>query len=841
MRRRPGSRCAALKWVFADRQAPDGWRALTWADLSPRLLGGQPVPTLPTALLAPAGLADTAPDANDPYWTLDRVETRLTNPEVLDRLMKSNLDSSEYTALRNALEELNKAADDARNSRRLRRLVIPSDVVVHYWGKKTKSEMPLTRQQDNNEYAAVLTDLKESVKFYVTGADYVTYPDRLITLVPPPMLTQLLRDEYIPAYIYHRPPSDGAADLLKGLRQVRTGVPTSLTGSTSRIEIPSGGDLVFRGELDKELAEVRIRYRTAAQKADKLDTGRVELVPFNDDKKSFEKRFNNITRPIEFDFEFTDADNVKSIRHIIVQPTDDRTPDVDVTVEVIRKTTQGYMCTPEALIPFSGRIRDDLGLAKVEYVLSYTRVETAQQLGLRAAFAAGLLGATPVSPSPFEMLGAVPLIDYLSRFSENREGVVNVPPLPLLTFKGLSDDKDRDFRYGKADLADLLLKKPPEGAQIKDFDVKPNLEFLDLRERLEGLSKSQSETLRPRYKMRLTVAATDNNVETGPRVGQNKETFTFLIVPYEELLGEMAKDEEAVGAKMAELVGKMDDVRNGIQKVLDRMPAEAGSDDFRALASRTVELEETVGKGKDTCQEVFSEYSRLLNEVKTNRLPENTIKSKDQINSRLDEALRVLFPRAEEAHAAFRKALEDRHAPEPPLIQESRQRQEELYQHLKYTLDLMGQLDLINKLQIRLADIAAKQAGLLEMTRSVKLDEEDLLLDKLGRLEPQVEPIEVNRGEKIIVSVTLGRGVKEDRADQLIGRLRVKLTSTTDGAVLVPSVVQQPRLADKLQFELTGGDKVGDFVVQLVPTNIRDQAVEMKDVKGPLLLKVRVK
>ncbi|MFL5342228.1 MAG: hypothetical protein ACJ8F7_18940 [Gemmataceae bacterium] len=835
----PRLKVRALKWVYADRAAPDGWRALTWADLSPQLLGGKPVPTLPTTLLAAPGAIEIL--AEDPYWTLDRVEAQVGSPEVQKRLLASGMPEQNYAALRDVMEDLDRAAADSRNSRRLRKLDIPSDVVVHYWGKKTRNEMPLTRQQENNEYAGVLTDLKESVKFYVTGADYFTYPDRLITLVPPPMLTQLLRDEYVPAYIYHRPPSDGTADLLKGQRQERLAVPTSLTGGTSRVEIPSGGDLVFHGEVDKELAEVRIRFRTAAQKADKLDAGRVEIVPVHDDKKSFEKRFDNITRPIEFDFEFTDADNVKSIRHIVVQPTDDRTPDVDVTVEVIRKTPQGYMCTPEAIIPFSGRVRDDVGLAKVEYTLSYTKVETAQQVGIRAAIAAGVLGATPVSPLPFEAFGAVPLINTVSQFSESREGVQAVPPLPLLTFKERSDEKDRDFRLGKAELAERLRKEPPKDAQIKDFDVKPNLEFLDLRERLEALSKSQSETIRPRYKLRLTVTATDNNVETGPRAGQNKETFTFLVVPYEELLGEMAKDEEAVGGKMTELVGKMDEVRAGIQKVLERMPAEAGNDEFRSVASRMVELEEAVIKGKDTCQEIFSDYTRLLNEVKTNRLPEQTIKSKEQIHGRLDEALRGLFPRAEEAHAAFRKALEERHAPDPPQIQESRQRQEELFQHLKYTLDLMGQLDLLNKLQIKLADVAEKQARLLIMTRDVKQDEEDLLLDKLGQLEPKAEPVEVNRGEKRIVSVDLGRGVKQDRADQLIGRLRVKLSCATEGAVLLPAVAHVPRLAESLQFEITGGDKVGDYVIQILPTNIRDVPVDMKDIKGPLLLKVKVK
>jgi len=50
-------------------------------------------------------------------------------------------------------------------SRKLRRLIIPRDVTIFYWGQKIDNNMPLTRQQDANEYTAVVTDLKESVKF----------------------------------------------------------------------------------------------------------------------------------------------------------------------------------------------------------------------------------------------------------------------------------------------------------------------------------------------------------------------------------------------------------------------------------------------------------------------------------------------------------------------------------------------------------------------------------------------------------------------------------------------------------------------------------------------------
>lgn len=260
----PRIRARALKWVTADRSATDGWRALTWADLTPKLLGGRAAPALPAALLVPPSMANSAPAATDPYWTLDRVEMLLDTAEVRERLLKSGMSEPDYTALRDTFEALNATADDPAMSRTMRRLIIPRDVTLYYWGQKSDNNMPLTRQQDANEYTAVVTDLKESVKFYVKGEDFVT-SNRTITLVPPPMLTRLERDEYVPAYHYHRPPA-GKAEDLKGLKQKRAGLGTSLTGSTSRIEIESGSDMTLRGEVDKDLTEVRIRYRT--QKAD---------------------------------------------------------------------------------------------------------------------------------------------------------------------------------------------------------------------------------------------------------------------------------------------------------------------------------------------------------------------------------------------------------------------------------------------------------------------------------------------------------------------------------------------------------------------------------------------
>ena len=83
-------------------------------------------------------------------------------------------------------------------------------------------------------------------------------------------------------------------------------------------------------------------------------------------EKDFAIRFDNVTVPLDFDLQLVDTDNVSGLRHVVIKPTDDAPPDVDVIVEVLRKTGQGFLASAAAKIPISGKVRDDHGLARAE-------------------------------------------------------------------------------------------------------------------------------------------------------------------------------------------------------------------------------------------------------------------------------------------------------------------------------------------------------------------------------------------------------------------------------------------------------------------------------------------
>src|SRR5438132_8213754 len=96
-------------------------------------------------------------------------------------------------AARRTLTDLDALVEQPAMARRLRKLVVPDLVTVYYKGDTMRSEQTL-KKEAANEYAGVLSDLKESVRFTVNGEDYYT-PYKKITVVPPPSLVALLADE----------------------------------------------------------------------------------------------------------------------------------------------------------------------------------------------------------------------------------------------------------------------------------------------------------------------------------------------------------------------------------------------------------------------------------------------------------------------------------------------------------------------------------------------------------------------------------------------------------------------------------------------------------------------
>ena len=116
-------------------------------------------------------------------------------------------------------------------------------------------------------------------------------------------------------------------------------------------------------------------------------------------------------------------------------------PEIDVQVEVIRKTNQGFMITPLALVPFSGKVRDDRGLVVLEFVHTLKRSESTSDKTLRAIIAAGLI---PQLGSPGSNLIALGLSRSVLQPAAQEDENLPQQRVPLKAFEKLLAERAQE-------------------------------------------------------------------------------------------------------------------------------------------------------------------------------------------------------------------------------------------------------------------------------------------------------------------------------------------------------------------------------------------------------------
>lgn len=726
-------RVRALKWVVADKTAKEGWRALTWADLQHKagLYPGK-VPELPAGW--------------DSHWSVDHIETQL-DKEV------GELPGDTSQSLRKAFEKLEQAASQVNMHRRMRLLEIPENVLVSSYGQKNSGEMTLKREgAGDNVFAGNFTDLRESIKFKASAKDYST-SYRAITVVPPPALGELYREEDQPAYLFHRPAINESLKDLKGLKQHFPRERVYLGDENTLISVPVGTDITLTGVIVKEgegrnqkqLAKVVMLPRKDRTKAP-LTVFDVK-VPITPDGQSFAVKFTNVSERLDFDFEMVDTDNVIGRRHVIIDPKIDTAPDVEVFVDVIRKTNQGYMVTPIAMVPFSGpardergqeryrgRIRDDHGLAKVQYNYTYSLLEGGVVARGRATLAALALHLSPVDGLG-NQIAAVPYALYLSKLVEPSAAEAERPTetAPLVTFEEQLQKRAR-LDVPRAELERRLKAAPPKNKDtlITEFTLDPDSEVFDLQKLLPALKVTNDRDRQPRYRLRLWVLASDNNIETGPRASESKERFSLIVVSEYELLAEIAKEEEGLHLKLDQTVEKLKDARTKLEQVTKELgDAKFEAKFYSPLATRTLEIAEVVSNQSITGKEVYTDFLRILREEKMNRVSTEMVRKVDGIIGLLEQAVTQDFVRAEEASRDFQKSLEGMQT-DPKLAKDAQARLSELIARIEAVLDRMGKLKGLNDLIVTLTNIEKEQrdvGGILDYLK--KRIEDDLLKDLL--------------------------------------------------------------------------------------------------------------
>jgi hypothetical protein len=758
---RPDVLVRAVAWVIADLDALDGWRALRWDDLANLLEGGTPAvhlppdwhgwvidlddldPTVPAgvlptdlqgktsgairkelaqphrhAIVEQAGAAAAAERLLDwRTWTVDKIDLQLKRPAVRSALRADGLDAS-YKALQDVLTQLAKLADTPRMSRTLRQLEIPSQVVVYYRGKTTKSSNSYERQEDN-KYTVSINDLKESVRFTVLGEDYYT-PYKEITLWPPPSISQLTVTKEEPAYLYYRLQGDQTP--LKGEKQVY-GVPVSITGESSSIQVPLGTSVQLKARADRPLRG-GIRLAAPSQREESGSVTPAAPVRLFDDAQTFETRFGAVARTIEFDFEFNDRDNVKGRRRILIKPIDDRPPEIiDVEMAVVLRkprfkaeagktsqgaTADGFLVTPRALIPFKGTIRDDYGLTNAAWAYEFEAVEfeligdpkagkhkgPTLVLGgnsavRRANFVAGGLQFLTAGPghewfaaAGWGWIGQLVQVDLAlaAKRPTPEEGSV-----PLERFQKRLNDRAGEELTVNA-MKQRLTGPPPQAPLFREHALKEEDGF-DFNKYLAKLqSKDPQKEAQLHYLVRLAITATDNNVETGPGIGRTKMPLNFLVVSENELLAQILVDEDALREKLEKAVDNL----KKHKIILDEQVGKLDEPEPRLelVAVRAEDVRKSILDGASTAREVYAGYSQILRELEANRVSTEKISRVDtQICKPLQELIHPTageFALTEEMivnlsqalerdaakQAALKPAVDDNKQPDAKLVAE---------------------------------------------------------------------------------------------------------------------------------------------------------------------------
>jgi hypothetical protein len=736
--------------VNAFKQKPaEGWRALSWFDLTPDLLG------------------TSVPEVDLPGdWKVRELRSGLTLDEIELNLDKAEthktLAAATKAAMRDVLERLEERGTDPALSRVLRKLTIPDEVLLIYKGNTTSSQTTMQKLADN-EYTGQFGDLKETVNFYVQGLDYYTASHKVV-VVDPPALETLLREEERPAYLYYRLRRDDNPEELSGKKQHFEPARVSLqSGEVSRIDVPTGSNLTLTATASKDLQSITL----VPHKSQKVGTPITGTPPQMIDSRTFQTRFENIRFEQSFLFRFTDTDGVTGQRHVLIIPMEDAPPKVRELApdEIVRKVQGGFMVTVSARIPFKGQVDDDHGLTDVRYAYTITHPESAR-LNRRAAFP--VLGGTSVTPTAQGLLpGLVDLaitIHEASRQTERKNEDAPVERYALPRFKRALEDRPEDAVLHVEDIrAELALpKREPYRLLLRNFSIQPDEwtqpeldplgSDLPLWKTNPSLKMSDPSRPQPRYQMQLWLEAVDTDLDSDkgpdgkpqPHLKVSDEKFTFFIVSENELLTEIAKEEEKQYGELDSKYQSILETQAQLVRVnLDLTSSSLKIEELGAMSVRCDQINEVLEKCQTATREVHVAYARILREMKTNQVSQKFI---EQVEKNIVDPLKAVdrtYDDTRSSVTAFRQALDAKDTAPPERIETSRktgaaakEQMRVLTQALEKILASMQKMTDINALVKVLAEIEKNESEQYETIKRINDELEEKIFGNVSGDKP---------------------------------------------------------------------------------------------------------
>ena len=231
--------------------------------------------------------------------------------------------------------------------------------------------------------------------------------------------------------------------------------------------------------------------------------------------------------------------------------------------------------------------------------------------------------------------------------------------------------------------------------QLKDedgFDLRRHLERLKVRDPLKETQQL--------YFLRLSIGVTDNNIETGPSSSRTKAPFFFLVVPENDLLAQIALEEETLSERLEKVMEKLNEAKISLSEQSVKLTS---GGDLSLVSIRADGIRKAVLDSASVTREVHTDYTRILRELEVNRMRRDKIADvQGKILLPLEEIVNPNygdFLATEEGAQKFYQAIEDDAASKKPArtdvhlqnAQATRVQLEKLMDKLNAVMIAMGQ------------------------------------------------------------------------------------------------------------------------------------------------------
>jgi len=852
----PTLRVRAWKYVLADREAPEGWRLLTWehlttrkdlfgdlkvpplpegwkprdpavgmtvdevelllansplaprqvdededkpmalmwSDLTREKLGGLEVPELPGTwdsraipavvaagiAQAPGGLDAAARIVLGPraiQLSVEEVRRKLTEAEqagqrfpairaVIDRL-------DQFEAIRQTVAAVSDKASDRSRRRVLRQLIVPSTATLS-WATLRRDDFGSAglNPRPGYEFDGNFDPLKETITYTVRGEDYIT-PRRRIRVVERPRVETLESEEERPAYLFYRLPEDGTLEDVRGKRQPLEPIKLSVSGEETRVEVPVGTNVTLRGQLSKPLRSIALEVEPRDRKTF------IGSKPIQLDERGFEMKLLDVRREQRFKIVFQDQDGVVGERKVVVAVREDGNPRIrDFNPdEVIRRGrgNEGFIIAAGCRIPFKGRVQDDQGLNRVRYAV---RVIPADFISERKLLT--LMGA-PAVPLLNPGAGTAWLgLSYLAGLNQEiaRAGNNERTPEQFLDLPAFTQSIRREVLPREKILAQLARpQREFAGRLLREFDIKPDpwidtlgetdtdsenpLRWIKANDPRAPLGndlplwrltwRDQDGKERPikdpddtkpqkRFLIEVRLLVEDNYLDGElnpvtklpvPRFTPSGETFTFVVVPQNELLSRIGEEEEI---RFRDLQKAFKPIEENQKRLTELEAALFGSgvDEtvINGFVARCDTLSDVLKTSHQDVKSVYATYDRIIREMRVNQVGEDVLV---RVFKSIYLPLGVLsdrqFDRTYEAVLALRKALDtpgqdikQRIAESQPRASQASKELSELISQMNAILAAMARLATLNELIAELARIEKQEEDLESLVQKLLRD-----------------------------------------------------------------------------------------------------------------------